>query len=531
MEQKIKAEPVDAAFVEALVALCGSGAVLRGQSDLQFAGLDLFFEGIAPLAEIRPASTEQVSQIVQLCRAHNVAICPRGGGMSYTRAFQPTHARSIALEFSQLAAIREIAVEAGHVTVEAGCTWAVLDEALAKHGRRARFWGPMSGIKATIGGSMSQGTVTFGSGVTGASANAVKSFEIVSGTGEVIHTGSDGTPGLPPANRNFGPDLTGIFANDAGALGIKTAITLELEPRPEHVSGVSFAYDDFDAMSVLFGAVAQARLASEFLAMDGEVARQNAGNPNMVDDVKAMWRVGRAAGNPVAALGRMGRIAAGGRRFLDKAKYTAHFMVEGRDKADLSSRIKAIRTLAGSGPNPGGEIVNTVPLMTRAFPFPALPVTHPDGRRMLPIHGIFTPTDARAFHREYMTLKASFAARLSAAKVTIAEFFAGIAGIGMLYEPVFYWPDALTDYHRRVTPDAMQALLVENTDNPQARGLVEEFVTAFNDLTRKHGGTHFQLGRTYPYAQHREAGAGGLLRSLKNTLDPDAILNPGALGL
>ena len=115
--------------------------------------------------------------------------------------------------------------------------------------------------------------------------------------------------------------------------------------------------------------------------------------------------------------------------------------------------------------------------------------------------------------------------------MTIAEFFAGIAGIGILYEPVFYWPDALTDYHRRVTPDAMTSMLVENSDNPQARALVQDIVDAFNDLARTHGGTHFQLGRTYPYAQHREAGAGGLLRSLKATLDPDGILNPGALGL
>lgn len=527
IEQRIIAEPVDTAFVEALVALCGENAVLREAGDLRFAALDLFFEGTPPLAEVQPSTVEEISSVVKLCQEHRVAICPRGGGMSYTRAFQPPHARSIALEFSNLAAIREIAVDAGHVTVEAGCTWAALDEALAKHGRRARFWGPMSGGKATIGGSMSQGTVTFGSGVTGASANAVKSFEIVDGTGQIIHTGSDGTPGLPPANRNFGPDLTGIFANDAGALGIKTAITLELEPRPEHVSGISFAFDDFDAMSVLFGAVGERRLASEFLAMDAEVARQNAGSPNMLEDVKAMWRVGRAAGNAVAALGRMSRIAAGGRRFMEKAKYTAHFIVEGRDKAELGSRIKAIRALAKTG----GEIVNTVPLMLRASPFPPLPITHPDGRRMLPIHAVFTSPDARAFHREYIALKERFAPQMEQAQVTVAEFFAAIAGIGILYEPVLYWPDALTEYHRRVTPDTMQSMLGDNADNAAGRIAVQEFVDAFNTLARQHGGTHFQLGRTYPYAQHREEGAGGLLRALKDTLDPDGILNPGALGL
>ncbi len=527
VEQTIASQPVNDSFVAQLTAIVGDDGVLRDDASLQLAALDLFFEGKPPLAEVHPNSAEMVAQVVNLCRAHGVAICPRGGGMSYTSAFQPQSGRSIAMAFDQLSAIREIAVEAGHVTVEAGCTWAALDEALAKCNRRARFWGPMSGGKATVGGSMSQGTVTFGSGVAGASANAVKSFEIVSGKGEIIKTGSDGTPGLEPNNRNFGPDLTGIFANDAGALGIKTAITLELEPRPGYVSGLSFAYDDYDAMSRLFGAVAERRLASEFLAMDGDVARQNAGNPNVMADVKAMWRVGRAAGNPVAALGRMGRIAAGGRRFLDKAAYTAHFMVEGRDKADLGSRIKAIRKLAGNA----AEIVNTVPLMTRAYPFPALPVTHPDGRRMLPIHAIFTPPASRAFHRDYVELKEQFAPLMDEAQVSIAEFFAGIAGIGVLYEPVFYWPDAITAYHRSYTPEAMQELLVDNPDNPSARALVREFITAFNDLARAHAGTHFQIGRAYPYAQHRDETAGGLLRAIKDELDPDNIINPGALGL
>ncbi len=515
------------ALLSALRRVCGEDAVCCDPSDLHFASLDLFFEGCPPLAEISPQNTQQVVEIVRLCREHSVAICPRGGGMSYTKAFQPPHNAAIAIEFSRMADVREIAVEAGHVTVEAGCTWAELDAALAKHDRRARFWGPMSGIQATVSGSISIGTVTFGSGITGASANAVKSFEIVTGTGEIIHTGSDGTPGLSPANRNFGPDLTGIFANDNGAMGIKTAITLEIEPRPVHVNGLSFAFDDFDAMVTMFGEVAQRRLASEVIAMDGDVARQNAGNPDLVEDAKAMWRVGKAAGNPIGALNRMGRIALGGRRFLDKAKYTAHFVVEGRDKAELSSRIKAIRALAKGG----GEIVNTVPLMTRATPFPPLPVTHPDGRRLLPIHGIFTPEAARAFHRDYVALKDDFAERMSTAQVTIAEFFAAIAGVGVLYEPVFYWPDALTEYHRRVTPEAMASALAENPDNAEARALVREFVAAFTELTRKHGGTHFQIGRTYPYAQHREAGAGGLLRALKSELDPDNILNPEALGL
>jgi len=515
------------AFLDDLAAVCGEGGLETGVAQLNFASLDLFFEGHAPLAEVSPASTQQLSAIVKLCRKHGVAIFARGGGMSYTKAFQPTCDKAIALEFSRLCAIRSIAPEDGHVTVEAGCTWAQLDEALAVHGRRARFWGPMSGISATIGGSMSQGTVTFGSGTTGASANAVKSFEIVTGTGEILHTGSDGSTNVGPDNRNFGPDLTGVFANDAGALGIKTAVTLEIEPRPKHVSGLSFAYDDFPAMARLFGELIQRRLASEIIAMDGDVARQNSGEPNLLKDAKAMWVVGKAAGNPVAALGRMGRIAMGGRRFIDRAKYTTHFVVEGRDRKELASRIGAIRDLATSGT----EIVNTVPLTIRAMPFPVLPVTHSDGRRMLPIHAIFPPSAACEFHEAYLALKQKFAARMEPAGVTVAEFFAGIAGVGILYEPVLYWPDKLTEYHRRLTPDYLDGKMAEHADNAPARALVTEFTEAFVALANQHGGTHFQIGRLYPYTVNRAPAANEFLRAIKTHLDPDGIINPEALGL
>ncbi|QIQ86579.1 FAD-binding oxidoreductase [Erythrobacter sp.] len=514
-------------LVAGLEALLGAEAVEAREEERRFAVQDLFFEGALPLAVVSPGSTEAVSELVRWCAAQGVAIAPRGGGMSYTDAFQPRAGRSVVLDFSHLAAIRSIDAADGNVTVEAGCTWAALDEALAAHGMRARFWGPMSGRTATIGGSLSQGSVTFGSGEAGASANAVKSFEIVTGTGEVVHTGSDGSTGTGPFNRNFGPDLTGIFANDAGALGIKTAATLEIEPRPQKVDGVSFAVDSFEVMADLLREVRLRRLASEIIAMDAEVARQNAGPPNLREDVKALLRIGRSAGSVPSALSRMARIALGGRRFLEGALYTVHFVVEGRDALEIRSRLSAIRALAGKA----REIVNTVPLATRATPFPELPVTHPDGRRLLPIHGVLADSRIAEFHRDYLALKGDFAARMEAAGVTLAEFFAGVAGAGTLYEPVFYWPDSAMLYHKRRTPAYLGGIAQEYPDNPEARALVREMVGQIVLLMRAHGATHFQLGRLYPYAETREGEAGRLLRDLKQRLDPHGILNPGALGL
>ena len=293
------------------------------------------------------------------------------------------------------------------------------------------------------------------------------------------------------------------------------------------VNGLSFAFDDFGAMADMLREVRLRRLASEFLAMDADVARQNAGPANLVEDAKAMLRIGMAAGSITGAVGRMAKVAMGGRRFLDKAAYTAHFMVEARDKHEMRSRLAAIKALAKGG----DEIVNTVPLATRAAPFPELPVTHPDGRRLLPIHGVMADSRIKAFHQDYLALKASYAARMQEAEITLAEFFAGIAGAGTLYEPVFYWPDSTMLYHERRTPSYLDGVAQSYDANPKARDLVREMVAAIVALMREHGSTHFQIGRLYPYADTREGEAGEILRDLKARFDPAGILNPGALGL
>ena len=45
------------------------------------------------------------------------------------------------------------------------------------------------------------------------------------------------------------------------------------------------------------------------------------------------------------------------------------------------------------------------------------------------------------------------------------------------------------------------------------------------------GAVHMQVGKSYPYMKHREATSAQLLQGLKRVLDPDGLMNPGALGL
>jgi D-lactate dehydrogenase (cytochrome) len=47
---------------------------------------------------------------------------------------------------------------------------------------------------------------------------------------------------------------------------------------------------------------------------------------------------------------------------------------------------------------------------------------------------------------------------------------------------------------------------------------------------QEHGAGHFQLGRAYPYRQRLSPQAISLLGAVKAELDPQGLMNPGALG-
>ena len=435
--------------------------------------------------------------------------------MSYTDAYLPTTNESILLDTGALDAIVEIDARGLWATVEAGCSWAKLDAALAPHGVRAAFWGPFSGHDATVGGSLSNGTATFGSGTAGTSGSNVLGFEVALADGRRIRTGMNAQPGHAPFFDQYGPNLTGLFANDGGALGVKLAVTLPLVPRSAHVDGLSFVFPDFTALVGALEAVARAGLATEALAMDPVVTEQFSGAPDLDADLKMLRQIARGRGG----LRRAFRAATGGRAFLKRPGFHAHFIAEGRDVRDLALRLDAVRALAGQG----AELPNTVPSAIRAVPFSPLTATDPKGRRVLPIHGIIPYAAADSLHRAIMTIAARHATTATEMTLVVATSFFAVGANALLYEPVFYWEDTLSPYQlAKTTAEARYA------DNPSARSLVRTMSDEMVEAMYAHGAAHLQIGRRYPYARDRDL---TLLRAVKAAVDPCNLLNPGVLGL
>ena len=515
------------AFLSRLAAVAGPNAVLTGDAATAF-HTDVYRALETPLAVVRPATVEALQAVVREAMAADVAVVPRGGGASYTDGYLPTRAQSIVVDTSGLDRIVEINETDAYVTVEAGVTWASLKAALDPLGLRTPFFGPFSGIAATVGGSVSQNALSHGSGAHGVSAQSVLGLDVVVASGEVLRTGS-AARGATPFARFYGPDLAGPFTGDCGTLGVKARVTLPLIRAAAAFDAASFAFATLAEMAEAMRRAAMERLDDEHFAIDaalaqGQIARQsNAGAAAGV--AKAVLGSSR---NPVEGGVKLVKMALAGTRAMREAAYMLHFVVEGVSDREVQEKLTRLRQLMDGG----WEIPNTVPTVVRGMPFaPLINTLGPKGERWVPLHGVLPHSKVAAFHDAVAALYASRAAEMERLGVWAGGMFETVGSSGFLYEVAFYWPGTPSAYHRGAVAAEYLAGLPAYPDDPEVSAFVHALKTEMVALYSAFGATHFQLGKVYPYAAVLAPEALRMLRAIKAELDPKGLMNPGALGL
>jgi FAD/FMN-containing dehydrogenase len=526
----MSANPIPAPSLLAdLAAIVGERHVLTSQADRDFYAMDVYNQRELPLAVVQPGTVEELQRVVRTATSAGVAVVTRGGGASYTDGYLPTTPNAITLDTSRLNRIVEINATDMVVTVEPGVTWEELWRALKAQGLRTSFWGPFSGLKATVGGSMSQNSASLGSGNHGISADAVLTFEVVLASGELIRTGSRAAANGSGFFRWYGPDLTGLFTGDAGALGVKARISLKLIKDPPFSGAASFGFDTFEAMAAGMAAAAREGVIADNFGLDPRLQQGQLGKTNAKDAIAAAFAVAKTARNPLEAAIKLLKMAAAGKRFLAGHNYSAHYTVEGVSQAEVNGKLAVLRKALEPH---GTETANTIPTVIRAMPFiPLYPILGPKGERWVPQHGIMPFSKVLEFHGRLQQLYADNAARMQAAKVDKGTMYMTVNTHGFLYEPVFYWEDDRTHYHQRYLPKEYLDMLPQYPANPEGRALVKELREKIHAIFASVGAIHMQVGKSYPYMTGRDPQAARVLRDIKQAVDPQNLMNPGALRL
>lgn len=505
-----------------LAQALGEAQVITAPDRLAFYAHDVFAHGTEAVCIVRPLDSAGVQIAARLCSEADVAMVPRGGGASYSDGYI-SNMPHVLFDLSALQAI-EIDTENACVRVGAGVTWAALKAALDPLALRTPFWGPFSGIAATIGGGMSQNTISHGSGAHGISAQSVIGMEVVLADGTLMNTG------ISNATRHYGPDLTGLFTGDCGALGLKVAVTLPLIAARPAFDTASFSFADFASYHRSVGQLAREGLDEEHFSIDQALSQgQIARSEGTVARLNIARNVMRAAPNPVSGVVQLAKMALAGEGEMREAQYSCHVIVEGVDKADVAARLGRIRAIMM---REGQEIANSAAAFVRSMPFaPLYNVLGPKGERWVPLHGIFTHQAADAFHADFTALLEARKAEMERLGVWTGTMFSSIGGHGLLYEIAIYWPDTLTPYHREILGDDYLAGIPAYPESPEARAAAHQLKADLIDLMQAHGSAHFQIGRAYPYLDRLDPAARALLKATKAALDPQNLMNPGVLGL
>lgn len=515
---------------DALVQQVGKEHLLIDEHSTSLYAQDVFTKDKPAVAVVLPANKQQLSDVVRIATQSGYSVIPRGGGMSYTSGYVPANNNCIMIDMGRMNKVLEINQQDMYVTVECGCTWKDLHEALKDTGLRTPYWGTLSGSKATIGGGLSQNSIFWGSGQYGSAADSVIGLEVVLADGSLVRTGSGAQINGTPFFRHYGPDLTGLFTCDTGALGFKAVATFKLIPEFDAKAFLAFdfktAQDSIDAMSE----IARQGLAMECFGFDPYLQSQRLKRESLSKDVKALAGVMKSSGSLLGAIKDGAKVAMAGRGYMDDVDYSVQIIVEDRIEAGAKARADSIRAIAVK--YNGREIENSIPKITRANPFgPVNNMLGPEGERWVPSHGLFPHSKAKQAFAAIEGVFEKHRALLDEYNIGTGHLFAVIANSCFVLEPVFFWPDAYTEIHQQsVEPDHL-AKLKRFDENLDARNTVAMIRKELAELCKELGAVHLQIGKAYRYKEGLETDSYKVIEAIKKALDPESRVNPQSLGL
>lgn len=427
------------------------------------------FRNFVPDAVVLPRSTAEVSAVLRLASDQGIPVVPRGAGSGETCGCLAIGG-GIVLDLSSWDTIEEVDAANMQVSVRPGVVHYKLNEHLAGCGL---FFPPDPGSTrmCTIGGMVANNSSGLRAVKYGTTEQYVLGLEVVLPGGQVITTGGVGCKALKNVS---GLNLTKLFVGSEGILGVITKVRLRVWPRPK-ARGIAMAvFEKLDqAPAAVLDVYQSGILPSGIEILDSSAIRAvNLYKPEInLPDAEAIL-IFEVDGNPAGVEWEGRQIA----EIVGRRAVSVEWATDAERMADLWR---------------GRSVVAVAAARLRA-----------DGSRIFAGEDISVPLNR-------------VAEALRRIKKLGSEFGVAVVNYGHIGDGNIHTAPVIN---------------LENAEEvSRANGLVDAIHRLAIELGGSTTGEHGvgAVRNQYTMAEHGEAA--GIMKRVKDALDPDHIMNPGKL--
>ncbi|MHA1269885.1 MAG: FAD-binding oxidoreductase [Candidatus Helarchaeota archaeon] len=195
---------------------------------------DLYLDLGPPDVIVKPKTTAHVVEIVKLANKYKIPVIPRGGGTGNASGSAAISSGGIMVDLLDMDNFIRYDPVSRACRFQGGITWGKILRELKRLNLTTGFMGPHGMYGAAVAGGISIDSTGICGTQFGQENENVQNLQVVLPNGDVIETGS-----LANTNTDWyfrycnGPDLAGLFMGASGAFGIITEVTMRTYPIPE----------------------------------------------------------------------------------------------------------------------------------------------------------------------------------------------------------------------------------------------------------------------------------------------------------